>query len=43
MIKFIKINVNIYQNNDLKIIYKKERKKIDKTTHNFTMLRKVVK
>jgi hypothetical protein len=31
MIKFININVNIYKNDDLKIIDKKERKKIDKT------------
>jgi len=31
MIKLININVNIYKNDDLKIIDKKERKKIDKT------------
>jgi len=31
MTKFININVNIYKSDDLKIIDKKERKKIDKT------------
>ena len=31
MTKFINIKVNIYKNDDLKIIDKKERKKIDKT------------
>ena len=30
MTKFININVNIYKDDDLKIIDKKERKKIDK-------------